>query len=35
MSLIFAHMQRCPWNSARVVLGMSALVAAVAYMLHG
>jgi hypothetical protein len=35
MSLIFAQMQRCPWNSAKVVLGVSAFFATALYLLHG
>jgi hypothetical protein len=35
MSLIFAQMQRSPWNSARVVLSAFAVIAGVAYLLHG
>ena len=35
MSLLFAQMQRCPWSSAKIVLGVSALFAAAVYLLHG
>jgi hypothetical protein len=35
MSLLFAQMQRCPWNSARVVLGIFAGIAGIAYLLNG
>ncbi|SDR41316.1 hypothetical protein SAMN05444161_3665 [Rhizobiales bacterium GAS191] len=35
MSLIIAQMQRCPWNSAKIVLGASALFASAFYLLHG
>jgi hypothetical protein len=35
MSLIFAQMQRSPWNSAKVVLGISAFFATAFYFLNG
>jgi hypothetical protein len=35
MSLLIAQMQRCPWSSAKIVLGASAFLAAAVYLLHG
>jgi hypothetical protein len=35
MSVILAQMQRCPWNSAKIVLGVSAFFASAFYLLHG
>ena len=34
MSLLFAQMQRSPWNSAKIVLGASAFLAAAIYLLR-
>jgi len=35
MSLIFAQMQRSPWNCAKVVLGACGFLAIALYLLHG
>ena len=35
MSVLIAQMQRCPWNSAKIVLGASAFLVAAIYLLHG